>query len=116
MLNYNVDGPIIHIETNCLQAQIRTEGYVSGVAAGTLVDKEIASQGSQGAKDLGFGLSIVDFLLEPGEVNNPLTPIPLTSPLGRGWGWVGGQGGCLIRGIKGEYKITHHLYSSYYFL
>jgi len=68
MLNYNVDGSIIHIETNCLQAQIRTEGYVSGVAAGALVDKRT------GAKDLGFGLSVVDFLLEPGEVDNPLTP------------------------------------------
>ena len=60
MLNYNIDGPIIHIETDCLQAQIHTEGYVSGVAAGTLVDKQT------GARDLGFGLSIVDFLLEPG--------------------------------------------------
>jgi hypothetical protein len=61
MLNYNVDGPIIDIETDCLQAQIRTEGYVSGVAAGTLIDKQT------GARDLGFGLSIVDFLLEPGK-------------------------------------------------
>jgi hypothetical protein len=98
MLNYNVDGPIIHIETNCLQAQIRTEGYVSGVAAGTLVDKEIASQGSQGAKDLGFGLSIVDFLLEPGEVNNPLTPIPLTK---------GGQGGC-VKGDEPDAPNAYH--------
>lgn len=61
MLNYNIDGSNINIETDCLQAQIHTEGYVSGVAAQTLVDKQT------GARDLGFGLSIVDFLLEPGE-------------------------------------------------
>ena len=60
MLNYHVDGPTIHIETDALRAQIRTEGYVSGVAAQTLIDKQT------GAHDLGFGLSIVDFLLEPG--------------------------------------------------
>ncbi|MFC1714052.1 hypothetical protein ACFL6S_10295 [Candidatus Poribacteria bacterium] len=61
MLNYKIDGVVIHIETDCLQAEVRTEGYVSGVAAGTLLDK------ATGARDLGFGLSIVDFLLEDGE-------------------------------------------------
>ena len=67
MLNYHVDGPTIHIETDALRAQICTEGYVSGVAAQTLVDKQT------GAHDLSFGLSIVDFLLEPGtdEPNEP---------------------------------------------
>jgi hypothetical protein len=38
---------------------VTTEGYVSGVKAGTLRDKQT------GARDLGFGLDIVDFLLEP---------------------------------------------------
>ncbi len=61
MLNYEIDGAVIHIETDYLQAEIRTEGYVSGVAAGTLLDK------TTGARDLGSGLSIVDFLLEDGE-------------------------------------------------
>lgn len=61
MLNYEIDGSVIHIETDCLKAEIHTEGYVSGVAAGTLLDK------ATGARDLGFGLSIVDFLLEDGE-------------------------------------------------
>jgi len=54
-----VDGPVITIETDMLTAEVRTEGYVSGVAGGTLVDK------LTGARDLGHGLDIVDFLLEP---------------------------------------------------
>ncbi len=52
------DGKII-IETSRLNAEIHTTGYVSGIAGGTLVDK------MTGARDLGFGLDIVDFLLEP---------------------------------------------------
>jgi len=52
-------GSVIHVETEALSARIRTEGYVSGVAGGTLLDKK------SGARDLGFGLDIVDFLLEP---------------------------------------------------
>jgi hypothetical protein len=50
----------IQIETDCLQAKINKKGYVSGIAAGSLVDKKT------GAKDLGFGLHIMDFLLAPG--------------------------------------------------
>jgi hypothetical protein len=50
----------IQIETDCLKAKINKKGYVSGVAAGTLVDKKT------GAKDLGFGLHIMDFLMAPG--------------------------------------------------
>src|SRR5262245_4257783 len=50
----------IAIETDCLKAQIRKTGYVSGLASGTFVDKKT------GAKDLGFGLHIMDFLLAPG--------------------------------------------------
>jgi hypothetical protein len=52
-------GPVISIETEALTAEIHTGGYVSGVAGGTLLDKKT------GARDLGFGLDIVDFLLEP---------------------------------------------------
>lgn len=48
------------IETDALKAQVRKKGYVSGVAAGSFVDKKT------GAKDLGFGLHIMDFLLGPG--------------------------------------------------
>jgi hypothetical protein len=50
----------IQIETKALSAQVRKTGYVSGVARGSLVDKKT------GAKDLGFGLHIMDFLLAPG--------------------------------------------------
>jgi len=70
MASLRVDGTTIFIETDLLSAEVHTEGYVSGVAAGTLQDK------TTGARDLGFGLDIVDFLLEPlpdtpGEVAHP---------------------------------------------
>jgi len=50
----------VQIDTDLLQARIRKVGYVSGVAQGTLLDKKT------GAKDAGFGLHIMDFLLAPG--------------------------------------------------
>jgi hypothetical protein len=55
----NIDGSVVSIETDLLCAQVFTEGYVSGIGAGSLLDKRT------GARDLGFGLDIVDFLLEP---------------------------------------------------
>jgi len=48
------------IETDQLEARINTRGYVSGVARQGLLDKQT------GARDLGFGLHIMDFLLAPG--------------------------------------------------
>ena len=60
-------APVVHenddfvqIDTPLLQAKIRKHGYVSGVAAGSLLDKKTD------ARDLGFGLAIMDFLLGPG--------------------------------------------------
>jgi hypothetical protein len=50
----------IQIDTNALQARINKKGYVSGVAAGSLLDKKT------GARDAGFGLHIMDFLMAPG--------------------------------------------------
>ena len=50
----------IVVDTNALQARIRKTGYVSGIAAGSFLDKKT------GAHDLGFGLHIMDFLLAPG--------------------------------------------------
>src|SRR5262249_11604836 len=50
----------IEVETDMLKAHINKKGYVSGTAAGSLLDKKT------GAKDLGFGLHIMDFLLAPG--------------------------------------------------
>ncbi|MEK7399382.1 MAG: hypothetical protein AAB116_20775 [Candidatus Poribacteria bacterium] len=60
-MNYYIEDKLIHIETDAIQAKIQTEGYVSGLSAGTLLDKKT------NATDLGFGLCIVDFLLEPGK-------------------------------------------------
>jgi hypothetical protein len=51
---------LIEIDTDQLNVQIRKKGYVSGIAAGTFLDKKT------GAKDIGFGLHIMDFLLAPG--------------------------------------------------
>lgn len=50
----------IQLSTPELGATIRKRGYVSGVKANSLVDKRT------GAKDLGFGLDIADWIMEPG--------------------------------------------------
>ena len=47
----------IQIDTSALQAKIRKKGYVSGIAAGSFLDKKT------GSRDLGFGLHIMDFFL-----------------------------------------------------
>lgn len=66
MASHRIEGPLIHIDTDRLQATVRSEGYTSGVTAGTLLDKQ------SGARDLGFGLDIVDFLLEPADRGAPI--------------------------------------------
>jgi hypothetical protein len=50
----------ILISTDCLKAEIWPTGYVSGIKAGTFVDRKT------GARDHSFGLDIVDFLMGPG--------------------------------------------------
>lgn len=50
----------IQIDTDQLQAKIRKKGYVSGIAQNSFLDKKT------GARDAGFGLHIMDFLLGPG--------------------------------------------------
>ena len=50
----------VQIDTDALQARVRKKGYVSGIARGSLLDKKT------GARDVGFGLHIMDFLLAPG--------------------------------------------------
>lgn len=50
----------IQISTPQLDASIRKKGYVSGVKAHSLVDRKT------GTKDLGFGLDITDWIMEPG--------------------------------------------------
>jgi hypothetical protein len=55
------DGPDqIQLETDPLAAVVRKKGYVTGVAAGSLLDKKT------GFRDAGFGLDIVDWIMEPG--------------------------------------------------
>lgn len=62
------EGPIqvkqsddaITIDTDALQAVVKKKGYVSGIAAGSFIDKKTT------VRDLGFGLHIMDFLLAPG--------------------------------------------------
>src|SRR5437899_5638228 len=50
----------IRISSSLLEAVIRKEGYVSGVYGETFLDK------TTGFRDVGFGLDIVDWTLEPG--------------------------------------------------
>lgn len=62
-----VDPPVV-IRTPHYEAEVATDGYVSGVRAGTFLDRKT------GARDLGFGLSVVDFLLEPDPAGPPIPP------------------------------------------
>ena len=50
----------ISISSPELEARIRKKGYVTGVKAQSLLDKKT------GFRDLGFGLDIVDWIMEPG--------------------------------------------------
>jgi len=50
----------VQVETDVLRARVNKRGYVSGMAAGSLLDRKT------GARDAGFGLHIMDFLLGPG--------------------------------------------------
>jgi hypothetical protein len=54
------DESQIKLSTDKLEAVIRKQGYVSGTAAGSLFDKK------SGFRDAGFGLDIVDWIMEPG--------------------------------------------------
>ncbi len=54
------DADRIRIAGDALDASIRKKGYVTGVEAASLLDKKT------GARDLGFGLDIVDWVMEPG--------------------------------------------------
>lgn len=50
----------IKITTSQLDATIRKQGYVTGVAAQSFLDKKT------GFRDAGYGLDIVDWIMEPG--------------------------------------------------
>lgn len=51
---------LITIRSSTLEAAVRKRGYVSGVAGGSFLDRKT------GFRDAGFGLDIVDWLMEPG--------------------------------------------------
>jgi hypothetical protein len=50
----------IEITTDALAARITKKGYVSGITRGSFLDKKT------GARELGYGLHIMDFLMAPG--------------------------------------------------
>ena len=54
------DNRRIKIESSSLEAAISKQKYVSGVEAQSFLDKKT------GFRDLGYGLDIVDWLMEPG--------------------------------------------------
>ncbi len=54
------DSESVRIDTDALFATIRKTQYVSGIKAGSFLDKKT------GARDLGFGLHIQDWLMAPG--------------------------------------------------
>src|ERR1700722_2119770 len=54
------DDQRITVTSPSLEASIRKKGNVSGVEAQSLLDRKT------GARDVGYGLDIVDWLMEPG--------------------------------------------------
>src|SRR3954451_17932559 len=54
------DDQQITISTPELEARVQKKGYVTGIRAQTFVDKKT------GFKDAGYGLDIVDWIMEPG--------------------------------------------------
>ena len=54
------DDERIVISSPTLDAVVRKKGYVTGVAAGSFLDKK------SGFRDAGYGLDIVDWIMEPG--------------------------------------------------
>lgn len=50
----------IKLNGEAVEAAVRKKGYVSGIEGGTFLDRR------SGARDLGFGLQIQDWIMEPG--------------------------------------------------
>ena len=74
---------VITLQSSTLDAAIRKKGYVSGVMAGSLVDHKT------GAHDLGFGLDIVDWIMEPGSDEAYRDKLPGDLPYVFGNEWHG---------------------------
>jgi hypothetical protein len=56
----NKNDEQIQISNSTLEAVIRKRGYVTGVAGGSFIDRKT------GFRDAGYGLDIVDWIMEPG--------------------------------------------------
>ena len=71
----------IQIHGEAIDAAIRKKGYVSGVEGGSFIDKKT------GFHDLGFGLDIVDWIMEPGsdEAYRDQLPGDLAYEFGNAW-------------------------------
>lgn len=71
----------IQIHGEAIDAAIRKKGYVSGIAGGSFIDKKT------GFHDLGFGLDIVDWIMEPGsdEAYRDQLPGDLAYEFGNAW-------------------------------
>jgi hypothetical protein len=54
------DDQRIRIQSSALEASIRKQGYVSGIEGQSLLDRK------SDFRDVGFGLDIVDWIMEPG--------------------------------------------------
>jgi len=54
------NGERIKISTDFLEGVVQKKGYVTGISAGTFLDKKT------GVRDAGYGLDIVDWIMEPG--------------------------------------------------
>jgi hypothetical protein len=59
-LTVTEDDEQVRISTSAVEAAVKKRGYVSGVAGGSFVDRKT------GFRDAGFGLDIVDWIMEPG--------------------------------------------------
>jgi hypothetical protein len=66
--------PNVFVDTDRLFAKVCTEGYTSGVCAGSLFDK------ATGARDPGWGLDIVDWLMQPDPAAQRLDGRPYPPP------------------------------------
>ena len=58
--NIREDNKKIEVETSALNASINKKGYVTGIVGGSFVDKKT------GFRDAGYGLDIVDWIMESG--------------------------------------------------
>ena len=65
-MRQRIEPTDIVIDTPKYRAAVAVAGYTTGVRAGSFLDK------ATGARDLGFGLSVVDFLLEPADPGAPI--------------------------------------------